>query len=258
MTDVSPWHEDHGFKYQLFPAKTGKAKSVVIYMHGVDDYAHLPDDQLKYLQDKVPDADVILLQAPMPVEKSSIYPEPKGYTWFPYGGSVVKQVKAWVAHIFNKLPVANQVEAFAHAQLAQRGLNESNLAYYGHSMGGIMALEAGLTGKHEVAAIVTCSSVVPPFTHIHNHSKVFLQMGEVDPLFNQPRKPLPEKGFLKKAFTFAMNNFGLRHELTKLTLEKAHVPFTEKIYPGMGHVQTYETWVDGVNFIAKALAKPAA
>jgi predicted esterase len=256
MTQPSDWHEEDGFKFRLFPAKTAKAESVVIYMHGVgsspDDIA---DEYIKRLQQKVPGADVIALQAPIKIRKSTAYPDPHGYSWFPLIMSLKSETKMWLTHIFNRLPIAEKVENFAKKQLTKRGLTEDNLAYYGHSMGGIVALQAGLTGKKPVAAIVSLAGSVMPFTQVKNNSKVFLQMGEKDDLFNAPPMPMPEKGFLKQAFVRAAEFICLGHHRSVERL-KGKVPLTEKVYPNLTHENNVTMWEDGVDFIAKALSKP--
>jgi predicted esterase len=256
MTRPSSWREDDGFKYRLFPAKTEKPTSLIVYLHCLEGDTDLSYRYLHFLQSKIPGADVIAVQAPIKVIKSPRFPNPKGYMWFPFGGSILSQVETWLTHIFKRLTIAEQVEAFTKNQLEKRGLKEENLAYYGYSMGGIVALQTGLTGDKPVAAIVSRSSVVVPFTKVKSKSKVFLQMGELDDGFNKPATPLPKKGFLKQVFTAVANRLSLSHVNSVKRLQEQNVPVTEKVYPKQVHEQTYEAWKDAVDFMAKALAKP--
>jgi len=256
MTRPSNWHDDDGFKYRLFPAKTEKPECLIVYLHCLEGEAELPPNYLRELREKIPGADVIALQAPIKVIKSPRFPNPKGYMWFPFGGSILSQVETWFTHLFKRLTIAEQVEAFTQGQLAKRGLTEDNLAYYGYSMGGIVALQTGLTGKKPVAAIVSRSSAVVPFTRVKSKSKVFLQMGELDDGFNRPMPPLPQKGFLKQVFTAVANRLSLRHVNSVQRLQWQNVPVTEKVYPKQIHEQTYDAWKDAVDFMAKALARP--
>lgn len=251
MATTSTWHEENGFKYQLFTAKTAKPDCLVIYLHGLDNVAEIPPSYVSAVHAKIPGADIIALQAPIKIRKSLAYPDPKGYSWFPLGMSIKSEARTWFNHIFKRLTIAEKVEAFAKGQLAKRSLTEDKLAYYGHSMGGIVALQAGLSGDKPVAAIVSLGGSVVPLTKVKNKSKVFLQMGEKDDVFNTPPVPVPEKGFLKQIFARAAENLSLRHARSMDRL-KDKVPLTEKIYPNQGHPHNDAMWKDGVEFIAKA------
>src|SRR5580700_10411495 len=121
-----PLHRQNGFEFALFPAKTDKASSLVIYLHGMggnaEDFKELAD----MFHDTLPRADIIALQAPVRIYHPDIPPEVRSYTWFPYngyGGSIAGVV---LSHLFNRLSVAGKVENFARAQLKQLGLTEKN------------------------------------------------------------------------------------------------------------------------------------
>ncbi len=212
----------NGFEYALFPAATGKPKYLVIYMHGVGGNADNLDDTAKEIQKRLPDADVISLQAPTELKGLEAMTGEKGYTWFPYDGALAPQVKTWLKHIFNRLTIADKVEAFAKAELDKRGLKEENLAYFGISMGAIVALQATLSGKSEVAAVVSSGGTVPPFTTVKTKPKIFLQMGEFDDLFHVP--PHKNKGLLSKSFARVADKFGIQHEHAVKRLQKRAFP----------------------------------
>ncbi len=247
----SAWKKSSGFEYALFPAATGKPKYLVIYMHGVGGNASDLDDTAKAIQKRLPDADVISLQAPTELKGLEAMTGKKGYTWFPYGGALAPQVKTWLTHIFNRLTIADKVEAFAKAELDKRGLQEENLAYFGISMGAIVALQATLSGKSEVAAVVSAGGTVPPFTTIRKKPKIFLQMGEFDDLFHVP--PRKSKGMLSKAFARVADKFGVQHEHAVKRLQKKGVSVTDKVYAGQGHVLSGTARSDAIEFIVKAL-----
>jgi predicted esterase len=252
MAGTSKWQDYNGFNYRLFPAKTEKPTSLIVYLHGVNGNAELPANYLRTLQEKIPGAEVIALQAPIKVIKSPRFEKPEGYSWFPFGGSILSQIETWFTHLFKRMTIADQIEEFTKDQLAKRGLTEDNLAYYGYSMGGIVALQTGLSGEKPVAAIVSRGGAFVPFSRVKNKSEVFLQMGENDEKFNTPA-PLPEKGFLKRIFAEVVS---LRHERSVQRLKGHHVPVTEKVYPQQGHEQNLSAWKEAVDFMAKALAKP--
>jgi predicted esterase len=255
MTTPANWHQENGFDYALYPAKTEKPESLIICLHGFGSIARISDNYLKAVQDKIPGADIINLQAPLEIRHAQIPEGQKGYTWFPLGGAIMPQVKMVLSQVFNRLAIAKKVEAFAHAELAKRGLTEGNLAYIGNSMGAIVALEAGLSGKNPVAAIVARGGTVLPFTRIKNKSGVFLQVGELDKMFNTPPGSQKKK-FLKRAVARATRRLSLKHARAVQRLQNKEVPLSEKIYPGQGHMLDQTAWKDGVEFIAKALSQP--
>jgi len=258
MDDVGAWKKENGFEFALFPAKTEKRTSLIIYLHGVGDNARGFEDHAAALQEKVPGADVIALQAPTKFEHPDLPAGQEGFTWFPYGGKVMPQVKTWLAHIFNRLPVAGKVEAFAKAQLEKRGLDASDLAFAGHSMGAIVAIETGLTSKNTVAAIASLGGTVAPFSAVKRRPPVFLQMGEWDDIFGADAPRLPKKSPLKSAFIKAADKMSLRHGRALERLAKKGVPVTEKLYPMQGHMLDADAFKDSANFIAKALEKRTA
>jgi predicted esterase len=261
MTSPNMQTSDDGFNYRLFPATTGKPSSLIVYLHGANgDTEQLTPEFLRELQNKIPGADVIAIQAPIKVIKSKRFPDPVGYIWFPYGGSLTSQLETWYTHIFkHKLTVAEQIDHFVQHQLEQRGLTNDNLVYYGYSMGGIVALQTGLTADHSPAAIVARGGSVIPFTKAKNKPPVFLQMGANDGTFvgmiPTPAK-LPKKGFLKEAFNAIAKELGLDHQRSVQRLEAQHVPVTQKVYPNQAHEQNYGAWKEAVDFMAKALAQP--
>lgn len=264
MTLPNLQQSDDGFNYRLFPSKTGKPGSLIVYLHGANgDTQQLTPAFLKELQDKIPGADVIAVEAPIKVIKSKRFPDPKGYIWFPYGGTIISQLETWFTHIFKKLTVAEQLDQFVHHELKKRGLTEDNLAYYGYSMGGITALQTGLRAEHAPAAIVSRGGSVVPFTRAKNKPPVFLQIGSEDGTYGGTAStpvPLPKKGGLKTAFAIAAEIFSLKHYRGVQRLQLQHVPVTQKVYAGQGHEQDPGAWKEAVDFMAKALAhpKPAA
>ncbi|MBI1215397.1 MAG: hypothetical protein GC185_06235 [Alphaproteobacteria bacterium] len=255
MTRPANWNTKDGFDYALFPAKTEKPDSLVIYMHGIGDNAENFESGARVIQEKIPGAAVIALQAPIEIKHPDLPPGQKGYSWFPYGGPVMPQVKTWLSHVFNRVPVVKKVENFAHARLEELGLKEDRLAYVGNSMGAIVALQAGLSPRKPVAAVVSRGGTVPPFTKARNKStKVLLQMGEWDEIFNDG-PPARAKKPLKRIFNNLADRFSLRHERSVERLKKKRVPMEDKIYEGQGHMLDAAALADGADFIGKALGQ---
>ena len=251
------WHKDGGFEYALFPAKTEKPEGLIIYMHGIGDNAQNFEPVAEMIQQKMPGATVIALQGPIEYQDPEIPPGQKGYAWFPFGGPVLPQAKTLLSHVFNRVAVVKQVQDFARKHLEELGLTEKNLAYVGVSMGSIIGLQAGLSSRKPVAAIVARGGAVPPMTRVRNKSaEVFLQMGDWDDLFN-PGAPAREKNFLKRIFNAVMDKFSLRHEKSVERLKAKKVATTDKFYPMQGHILDFDAWQDSADFAVKALKKNA-
>jgi len=243
---IPPLQHENGFNYALFPAKTAKPKQLVIYLHGLGSNVDINDGFLDAMHAKLPDADIISLQAPIRLRLLAFLNDNarEGYSWLHLGETLRSQM-------FNRLSIAKKVERFAAAELKKRGLTEDQLAYFGTSMGGIVALQVGLTGKTAPAAVVSRSGAVLPFTRVKSRPKVFLQIGDKDKLFY---KTPAGKGFLGKAFSSVAGKFSLKHGRSIQRLQKEGVPFTAKTYPGQGHTLNQQAWNDSVDFIAKAFA----
>jgi predicted esterase len=243
---IPPLQHENGFNFALYAAKTDKPKHVIVYLHGLGSNVDINDGFIEAMHAKIPDADIISVQAPIRMRILSFLNDNarEGYSWLHLGETLRSQ-------IFNRLSIATKIERFALAQLEKRGLTQDQLAYFGTSMGGIVALQAGLTGKTTPAAIVSRSGAVLPFTRVKSRPPVFLQIGNKDKLFYDAPKP---KGFLAKAFAHVAGRFSLRYSHSIERLQKQNVPVTAKAYPGQGHTLNQEAWNDSIDFIAKAFA----
>ena len=248
------WQNENGFEFAFYPAKTGKAESLILILHGYGGNAKGWQQSAAQLQEKIPGADVIALQGPIKVIHPDLPPGKEGFMWFQYnGGPFLKQAKLWLTHIFNHLPVIDNINAFADAQLAKRGLKPENLGLIGQSMGAIAAVQTGLYRKQQIAGIVSHSGVVLPLTKVRSRPEVLLVMGENDPIFNRPPAP-PQRG-LKRIFAAAAKLISFSHRDSARRLDNRQVPHTDKIIPGMAHEVTRESWEAGNNFLARLLQK---
>jgi phospholipase/carboxylesterase len=244
MADENNWHKEDGFEFALYPAKTEKPESLVIILHGFGGNARGWQRAAQDMQNDIPGADVIALQAPLKLVHPDLPPDQDGYMWFPYnGGTFLSQTKLWLTHIFNHLPIIDEINAFADAQLKKRGLAPQNLAYVGQSMGAIVALQTGLGRKDAVAGIVSHAGAVLPLTKVRSRPPVLLVMGEKDEIFNGPSITTPGlKGAFYRAVSFA-------HRDSMRRLEDKGVPHSEQIIAGMGHAITAQAWKAGTDFL---------
>lgn len=246
---IPPLQHENGFNYALYPAKTARPEKVIVYLHGLGSNVDINDNFVNAIHAKIPGADIVSVQAPIRMRMLAFLNDNarEGYCWLHLGESIRTQ-------IFNRLSIATKVERFALAQLEKRGLTQNDLAYFGTSMGGIVVLQAGLTGNVTPAAVVSRSGAVLPLTRVKSRPQVLLQIGDKDKLFY---KTPAKKGWLGKAFSAVAGKFSLKHGRSMLRLQKQNVPFTAKTYPGQGHTLNQEAWNDSVDFIAKAFtAKP--
>lgn len=247
------WHKEDGFEFALFPAKTGKAEHLIVILHGIGGNGKEWEKAAAQLQAKVPNADIIAVQAPLPYSNKNLPDGHEGYAWFQYGGAPHKQAKAWFSHVFNHIPVVDKVNDFIDAQLKKRGLTTNDLGLIGQSMGGLVAMQAGFYRDKPCAGIVAHGGTVMPLTKIRSKPEVLLIMGDKDPIFYPPKtKP---KGFLKRIFALAAKPFSLHHDATVERLKSKGVPFTEKFIPGLEHCISDESWEAGNDFITKQLQK---
>ncbi len=253
MTLPANWHKENGFEFALFPAKTGKAEHLIVILHGIGGNGKEWEKAAAQLQAKVPNADIIAVQAPLPYANKNLPKDHEGYAWFNYGGAPHKQARAWLSHVFSHIPVVDKMNSFIDAQLKKRGLETKDLGLIGQSMGGLVAMQASFYRDKPCAGVVAHGGTVMSFTKIRSKPEVLLIMGDKDPIFFSPKeKP---KGFLKRAFTRAANVFSLHHDEVVKRLKKKGVPFTEKFIPGLEHCINDESWEAGNDFIAKQLQK---
>jgi len=258
MATPDNWRREHGFDFAHFPAKTPKPQGLVICLHGIGDNAENFDGPARLIQERMPGAAVIALQAPLPYKHPKVPEHRKGYAWFPYGRGLRKKAELWFSQMFNRVPVVRQVEAFARAQLEKHGLDDTRLAYVGESMGAVVALQAGLSGRGPVpAAIVSRGGTAPPFTRIGNTStQVLLQMGECDKIFNRPVPERPRR--LRAVFNRVASRLSLQHIHARKRLTRQGVPVADMLYAAQGHLLNDTAWKDSAGFIARRLPHAAA
>ena len=247
------WHNEDGFEFALFPAKNGKAESLIVMLHGHGSNTDNWAEAAKQLHEQIPGADIITLQGPIKLPKG-LEPGADGYTWLPYEGPKLKQLKHSLSLVFNHLPIIDKVNSFLDKQLEKRGLTEKELGIFGSSMGGIVALQTTLFRKKPVAGVVSHSGALLPFTKVRCEPApdICLIMGGKDEVFCKPEEP--KKG-LKKIFNAVSKRLAIQHLDTLRRLRKKKIAFTEKFYPDLKHDSNPATVAEAGDFLDKALKK---
>lgn len=240
------WHREDGFEFALLPAKSGTAKALIVVMHGHGSNPANWQAAAEQLHEQIPDADIINLQGPVKLANTS----PQGYTWNAYQGSKKAVAKECLSVVFNNLPVVDKLNSFLDAQLAKRGLSDENLGLLGSSMGGITALQTALARARPVAAVVSHSGALLPFTKVKSQPDILLIMGGKDDVFFRP-KP---RG-LRRVFNALAKPLRLQHRDTVRRLRRLRLSFCQRFYPALGHDHTEESVREAGSFLNNALRR---
>ena len=250
MTTPSNWHNEDGFEFALFPAKNGKAKNLVVVLHGHGSNTANWAAHAKQMQDEIPDADIITVQGPvkLPLGADGV----QGYSWTAYQGPIVRQVKETLTLVFNRLPVVDKLNHFLDQQLKKRGVSDDQLGLVGSSMGSIAGLQTVFSRKKNIAGMVSHSGALLPFTKIRSKPDILLIMGGKDEVFSKPKKS--SKG-ARRLFNTVAKHFSIQHDDTLRRLKDKKVPITEKFYPDMKHETTPESISAGNQFLLNAFRK---
>lgn len=184
------------FNYLSLPPKSGTAKKLVVLIHGYGFNASFMRKQAEEIQKSVPDAMIIMPQAPElyePAGDGDVFEVPQQVTenkdglkpdemrqWFSFKGTddyqdVHKRVNA----------VAQDMADFIDE--CQDGLNlaDEDVAMMGFSQGGGVALYAAYRRKRPMACVVGHSTLVFAFDAVHTPKPTFFIYGDSDEEFSQ-------------------------------------------------------------------------
>jgi phospholipase/carboxylesterase len=125
------------------PAQSGKARQLVVFLHGYGADGRDLIDIGKQWQGMLPDAAFVSPHAHEPCGQS-----PTGRQWFPL--TFRDEGERWRGCV-NAHPV---LDAFLDAELAKHGLDDRHLVLVGFSQGTMMSLHGGLRRKQAPLAIV--------------------------------------------------------------------------------------------------------
>jgi phospholipase/carboxylesterase len=255
---------EKGFHYLEFPARGGKADALVIILHGHNNHPEMFGELPAQVQREHPGADVLILRGPIALNVSSEHKARKGvphvddlYTWHRLERKWRGHVTLALGRMFNRVGVVNRLNDFIDHQLAARGLQDENLAVFGFSMGGAIAVEAATRRARECAAVVCHSGLVLPQLKAKAKPEILMVMGESDALFYTQRLtlPAPRTGRVKKVFHKAAARVSLHHDDSVRRLKKAGVPVSEHLVEGLNHTINRQSFGQSVDFIKKRLAK---
>jgi phospholipase/carboxylesterase len=205
-------------------AASGKTKQLVILCHGYGSDGNDLIALAPFWQQILPDADFIAPNAPQRCDGN-----PMGYQWFPISRLDPAEIAAGVS---GAAPV---LEAFISTQLAERGLDASQLALVGFSQGTMMALHVGLRMAAPPACIAGFSGALAMPERlpqeIRSRPPVLMVHGEVDDMLPVTRMYMAVQA-----------------------LGAADVPVQWHVSPGLGHSIDQTGLELGGRFIADAFA----
>ncbi len=134
---------------RLFPASGGRARSLVVLLHG---YGSDGDDLISLaslIQPMLPDAAFVAPNAP-----SSLPHMARGYQWWPI------QSFSSVERAAGAAAAAPGIDRFLDDELAATGLEDDRLLLIGFSQGTMMALHVGLRRRKPLAGIIGFSGML--------------------------------------------------------------------------------------------------
>lgn len=157
------------------PASGGKPKQLVILLHGLGADGNDLIGLAPYWARLIPEAEFVSPNAPFPCDMASY-----GYQWF---SAQDRSPPAVLAGVRASAPL---LDAFIDEALAERRLDDSDLALVGFSQGTMMSLFVGLRRARPAAGIVGYSGrlLAPELLagELRSRPKTLLVHGTEDPL----------------------------------------------------------------------------
>lgn len=218
----------------FIPPKSGKAKQLVIFLHG---YGANGDDLLSIgteWRDALPDAAFVSPNAPEPCDGSAF-----GYQWFPIRSvdrdAIEREKQAEKA--------AGVLQGFIDEQLAKWNVDESGLGVAGFSQGAMMAMYAMPRRKKPCAAVIGWSGMVIDAAGLKSPDIVKVPIlaihGDEDTIVDPQNLDVIEKEFsaagfeveaiMRKGLAHGIDQFGLMRGLDFI---KERFEISEKISSG--------------------------
>lgn len=187
------------------PRNGGPAKQLVVLLHGLGADGNDLIQLAPYLGQALPDAAFLSPDAPDPCDMA-----PFGRQWFSL------QDQSPDALFTGASRAAPALDRFIDAELSRHGLSESELALFGFSQGGMIALHLGLRRSPQIAAICGFSTMLLGAEtlreEIASRPPVLLVHGDSDEVI--PAQALAA---------------------SKTALETAQVPVSAELRKGLGH-----------------------
>jgi phospholipase/carboxylesterase len=157
------------------PASGGKPGRLVVLLHGLGADGNDLIGLAPYWAPLLPEAEFLSPNAPFPCDMA-----PYGYQWF---SSRDRSPPAVLAGVRAAAPI---LDAFLDEALAERGLDDGDLALVGFSQGTMMSLFVGLRRARPPAGILGYSGrlIAPELlaNELHSRPPVLLVHGTEDPL----------------------------------------------------------------------------
>ena len=257
-------HED-GFHFEEYPCKSGQPDPLVIIMHGYGNHPDMFDSLPGGIHKEWPNADVLIVRGPVPLNATPEHKKRVGapnvedlYTWYKVNGKADKTLELALSHMFNRVPVVDELNEFADAQLKKRGLKDDGLVLYGFSLGGAMAVQMATKRKDKCAALVCHSAPVFPIIRPKSKPDTMMVMGDQDNYFYVTPKTIeeqPPKGRVVKAFDKALSKISVHYNASLKRLQRAGLPVESVVVKGLTHNINEESFDHTIKFIVKRLKK---
>jgi predicted esterase len=255
--------KEDGFNFLEFPSKSGKADALIIFLHGHSNHPEMFNEIASGLQKEWPNADVLVVRGPEPVHasqdrKNNLHvPDVDDlYTWYKSGTKPSDGLDLVLSHMFNRVPVVDELNKFADAQLKKRGLKDDNLVLYGFSLGGAIVVQMATRRPDKCAAVVAHSSPVFPIMKAKSKPDMMLLMGDQDHFFYTTDKGVKKPGKLKRAFDKAMSTISVHYDASLKRLKRAGFPTTGVLVNGLHHTINEESFQHTVTFLKNHLKGP--
>lgn len=243
--------------FETLSAPQQPAKALIVMLHGIGQNTNDIRPAAAFMQAAMPYADIIMPLAP---EKHFDRKNPErrdGRAWMSFDKKGVRGtwelLKIYAKILTNSLGVLDDINRTVGDELKKRGLTGRNLALFGFSMGGGMAIMSGLSRKEKAAAVVSHSGMYYKYPWIQSRPSLKLIMGEDDKYYDAGAN------LEKFADTYRKFKSGFRqytnyyHSSTKERLASGGVEFEEHIIAGLSHEFNQESLAVAASFIKSKL-----
>lgn len=232
------------FNTTLIKTKNGKAKKLIVGLHG---YGLNSDSLLKTaaeMQKEIPDADILLVDGLYPRFRNYDQKNLRSRTWFT---SHLNWTHLRLKLIFNQNAEIDYFNRMVDMELQKRGLEDKDLAFFGFSMGGGFSLYASQAREKECAAVVCHSGTYLGLYTPKSKPKTLFITGADDEIFPAHRVTRGgSKGLVADQISLDFHKAAGR-------LERRGIPVTCKIIPNLKHRINKQSSDESIAFLKKAL-----